>query len=85
MTTLHDLRLQIEQGKTAVLFFKDENGENVKAYIRKQAQGGYTHTFSYPDRPNPFPRPRLKLYSSWEELIKDITDLQSESDYWGAE
>jgi hypothetical protein len=77
MTTLHGLRPQIEQGKAAVLLFKDENGENVKVYIRKDAQERYTHIFSYPDRPNPFPRPRLQTYSLWEELIEAITDMQA--------
>jgi len=41
---LHKLRPLIDRGKKAVLFFKTEKGETVKASIGKDAQGHYAHT-----------------------------------------
>lgn len=81
MATLHKLRPQIDQGKTAVLFFKVD-AENIEASIRKNAQGQYTHTLSRPDLPNPFPRPQAETYSSWEYVLADLEDLQATSDQW---
>ena len=83
MAMLHELRSQIDQGKTAVLVFKNEDAEDVKAYVRKNAQGLYTHTLDYPNRPNPFPQSKTASHSSWESLIEDIKGLQTTSDQWG--
>jgi hypothetical protein len=85
MAGLHELRTQINPDKTAVLIFKDENNENTKVFVGMDAQGRYTHTFSYPDRPNSFPRPRMERYLSWKQLIEDIEGLQTISDQWSIE
>ena len=82
MATLHELRSQIDQGKSVVLFFKNEDAENVMVFIRKDVREQYTHTVSYPDRPNPFPQPRTERYSSWEQLFEDIKGLQTTSELW---
>ena len=84
MGTLDKLHSQIDQGKTTVLKFKNEDAENVRVSI-KNVQGQYTHTLSYPDRPNPFPRPQTVPYSSWEHLFEDIKGLQTTSDQWSIE
>ena len=84
MVTLHELRSQIDQGKTAVLFFKNEDGENVKVSI-KNRQGRYTHIPFYPDRPSSFPQPQTERYLSWEHLIEDIKGLQTTSNQWSIE
>jgi len=52
MAMLNELRPLIDQGKTALLFFIDQDGKNVKVYISKDAQGHYTHRYSYPDGPS---------------------------------
>jgi len=85
MAKLHELRPLIDRGNKAVLFFKTEDGETVKASIGKDAQEHVTHTLFYPDRPNPFPQPQTERYSSWKHLLEDMTDLQTMSDQWSIE
>jgi len=85
MAMLHKLRPLIDQGKKAVLFFKTKKGETVKASIGKDAQGHYTHTLFYPDRPNPFPQPQTERYTYWETLLKDIEGVQTTSAQWSIE
>lgn len=84
MATLHELRSQIDQGKTIVLF-SNEDGENVKVSIRKDKLGQYTRTFSYLDRPNPFTQQRTEPHSSWEHLLADIRDSEKTSERWSIE
>jgi hypothetical protein len=81
MAKLQELHLQIDQGKTAVLFFKEED-EDVQASINKNKQGLYTSTFSYLNRPNPFPQPQTHPHSSWSDLLADINETMVESDHW---
>ena len=83
MATLHELRSQIDQGKTAILFFK-ENGEIVKVSIRQQG-GEYTRMLTYPEQSNLFSQQGRGRYSSWQHLLDDITDLEKTSDQWSIE
>jgi len=82
LAKLHELHQLIDQGKTTVLFFKDDDDKNVKAYISKDVQGHYTHRLSYPDGPSPFPQPQTEHYAYWENLLKDIEGVQTTSDQW---
>lgn len=86
MATLHELRSQVEQGKTAVLSFRDEHGENVKVYVcipaQGQYQGQYTRRASYTERPNPFPQPQTENFRSWTSLLTALTVTEIESEQW---
>ena len=81
MAKLQELRSQIDQDKTVVLFFKDHD-EDVKVYIDKNKLGLYSSTFFYPNRPNPFPEPQTHTHSSWSEMLADIGELIAASDQW---
>jgi hypothetical protein len=83
MGTLHELRSQIDQGKMAVLSFKEDD-ENIEVSI-KVVQGQYTRIFSYLDRLNPFTQQRTEPYSSWGHLLADLTDFEKKSNQWRIE
>lgn len=84
MAMVEELHSQVDQGKTAVLFDKDGDN-NVKISIHQNEQGQYTRTTSYPDGPNPFPKPQTVPFNSWKHLLEDLSELQLTSDQWHLE
>jgi hypothetical protein len=70
MATVEEIHLQVDQGKTAVLNDKDED-EDVKISVRKNKEEQFTRTISYPDGPNPFPKPKTVAFNSWRHLLDD--------------
>lgn len=68
MPMIDELHSQVDQGKTAGLNYKDGE-KNVKISIRRNKQGQYARTISYPDGPNPFPKPQTDRFNSWTHLL----------------
>jgi hypothetical protein len=89
MATLHELRSQIEQGKTAVLSYRDEDGEKVKTYVciptQGKYQGQYTRNASYTEHPNPFPEPQIENFLTWASLLTALSVTEAESEQWSLE
>lgn len=84
MAMIDDLHTQVDQSKTAVLFDKDDD-KHVKISIRRNKQGHYTRTISYPDGPNPFPKPQTEPFNSWTHLLADLNEFQATSEQWHIE
>jgi hypothetical protein len=84
MPMIDELHSEVDQGKTAVLNYKDGE-KNVKISIRQNKQGQYTRTISYPDGPNPFPKPQTIPFDSWRHLLDDLNEFQATSELWQIE
>lgn len=84
MPMIDELRLQVDQSMAAVLTYKDVE-KNVKISIRRNEQGQYTRTISYPDGPNHFPKPQTEPFNSWTHLLADLNEFQASSNNWNTE
>jgi len=84
MPMIDKLHSQVDQSKTAVLNYKDGE-KNIKISILRNEQGQYTRTISYPDGPNPFPKPQTDRFNSWMHLLDDINEFQATSELWQVE
>ncbi len=84
MAVVNELHSQVDQGRTIVLPYNDGD-KNIKISIRKNDQGQYTRTISYPDGPNLFPQPQTEPFNSWRHLLDDLNEFQAKSDQWHIE
>lgn len=84
MAMVEELKTQVDQGKRAVIRYNDGD-KNVEVSIRRNNQGQYTRTFSFPDGPNPFPQPQTVTFNSWKNLRADLNEDQATSDQWRIE
>ena len=84
MAMIDELHSQVDQGKRAVLRYKDGD-KNIEISIRWNNQGHYTRTLSFPSSPNPFPQPQTVPYNSWKYLLEDLNEDQATNDQWHIE
>lgn len=84
MAMVEELHSQVDQDKKAMLRYNDGE-KNIEVSIRRNNQGQYTRTFSFPDSPNPFPQPQTVPYNSWKNLLEDLNEDQTTSDKWQIE
>jgi hypothetical protein len=80
MAKVDELHSQIDQGKTAILLYKDGD-KDIKVSIRQNNRGQYIRNISSPDGPSLFPQPDA-LFNAWKHLLEDLHNDLLTSDQW---